>query len=438
MTQTFTSDGKFPLKSCLPVAWALFLLGNFFAHADSTTPVDTGGNDALDFLVMNVCLDENGQPTLQNPLNTNKSAPKWVSMRNFKPGDKLPYYDGSWTTPSNTISRRYSLISSTVGTDQNGTQYPIVVVWTDHTGTGQWSPKNNVSAMTVQDGYASDMGSTGGGQLSVNLGSGYLNPKSKGIARFNKAWVFFPEKLIPNNEVNYGVYSEQLANFKREKFSPDKLPPPSTSSKDESHLRSYFSVQGHQVFGYGPDSSIKLDSLIENKYNGRDDAGTSPSNATAMERCYFTRELGLSRWEAWKRVDDGTGDEVAKASAFYALGTCGIPASLPKVDINPHFINYPVQVVQTPQGHAYAQKMKTWDDKTQSLVEHTWYITGCADWTHVEVQPPFDPLAVVEGKNDLLKDLLGLFVADGASKCQGRSRARWPPTVEFSRFIHDL
>jgi len=151
--------------------------------------------------------------------------------------------------------------------------------------------------------------------------------------------------------------------------------------------------------------------MIENKYSAKDADGLSPGSAQAMERVYFTRELGETRWEDWKR-DDVTGmDVAAKASAFYAKGFCGLPASFSKLNVTLHFLNEPVQISSTPTGHAYTQKVTTWDDKAQHLVVHTWYLVTCADWTHVEVQPPFDPSAVVESKqNDLLSDLLSLFV----------------------------
>jgi len=402
------------LKFRLPVFGAIFIFSHFLAQADPPATFAPGDNDALDFLVMNVCVDEHDRPTLQNPLNTNPAVPKSSAQRNIRPGELLPYSTDSWTTPARKVSRRYCLLGNAVGTDQNGNRYPLVICWTDHTGDGQWSPRNNVSVMTVMDGYASDMGSTGGSHLSVNFGDGYLNPENKGIARFNKAWVFFPRKLIPENEVSYGVFSEQLANFSREEFSPEKLPPPApVGSPSPSHLRSYFSVQAHQHFGFGPDSSIQLDTLVENKYSSRDEAGLSPGSAGAMERCYFTRELGESRWEAWKR-DDAPMDPVAKASALYAQGACGLPASFVKTNITPHFVSNPVQVVPTPTGHAYGQVVTAWDDKAQRMVEHRWYLVDCADWTHVQVQSPFDPLAVVETRNDLLKDLLGLFVGSPA------------------------
>lgn len=395
------------IKFCLLVTGGIFFLGNFFVRAN---PDDS---DAMDFFVMNVCVDANDQPTLQNPLNTNKSVPPWTKQRNIRPGELLPYYPNSWKIDKR-VSRRYSLLSHAVGTDQNGTRYPIIVSWMDHAGTGQWSSENNVSVRTIQDGYASGMGSTGGSHLSLTMGPGYLNPQSKGIARFNKAWVFFPVKLIPSNDVAYGCFSEQIAAYARDEFSPDKLPPPATSPSAASRLKSYFSLQAHQAFGFGPDSSVKLDCLITNKYGGRDEAGLSPGNAQALERSYFTREFGECRWEAWKRDDNKGKDVLAASSALYARGACGLPMSPVKANITPHFIVYPVQVVKTPQGHAYAQPVMNWDDKTQRMVKHTWYLVSCSDWTKVEVAPPFDPLAVVESKqNDLLKDLLSLFEFHG-------------------------
>jgi len=208
------------LKSHFLVASMALLFCIFPVSANPSSTNSGDDSDALDFLVMNVCLDANGRPTLQNPLNTNKAVPHWVSQRNLRPGELLPYYASAWTTGDQVGSRRYSLLGSMEGSDQNGTKYPIIIGWTDHSFSGEWSPKNNVSVMTVQDGYASDMGSTGGNILSVNFGPGYLNPANKGIARFNRAWVFFPQNLIPLNEVRYGVFSEQLANCPRGQFNP--------------------------------------------------------------------------------------------------------------------------------------------------------------------------------------------------------------------------
>lgn len=360
-------------------------------------------SDAMDYLIANVCVDEHGQPTLQNPLNTNAAAPPCARQRNLRPGEMLPYYPGSAGKGGPT--RRYSFLSKTAGTDQKQRTFPIIVTWTDHNLSGHWAASDGVSLRTVEDGYASDLGSTGGETLSVNLGEGAATKSNKGIARFNKAWVFFPEKLLPLGGINYGTYSESIVNSPRDKFDPATLP-------SDPKLHSYFGVQGHQKFRFGAKSSLVMDALIGNKYAGRDKDGLSPGGGTAMERSYFTRELGDTRWEAWKRDDNRGGHILEHAHTLYELGSCGLPAQVSEGPVNPHFEMGTVQVEQTPAGPVYSQIISGWDDKEHRLVAHKWYMVHCADWSDVHPQKPIDLNAVMESPdNKLLKDILSVLVA---------------------------
>jgi len=84
--------------------------------------------------------------------------------------------------------------------------------------------------------------------------------------------------------------------------------------------RWYIEPVGYRA-GEGQGTPVTLTTLISEHYGGE-----HPESADHLERFYFTRELGSTRWERWQNLSHSRGfsaDQVAKATSDLALsGRC--------------------------------------------------------------------------------------------------------------------
>jgi hypothetical protein len=373
-------------------------------------------------MVMDVCVNgpqANAPIVAASPLNP-QACPYQL---NIQPGEVPPYYAAAWGVSG--VSRRYMFPSGVVGTDQNQNSYPLVIGWTDHSGKGVFGASDNVSVMSIQNGYASDMGSTGGDTLSLNFGAAYsmsAQPKPEGIARFANSWIFFNTNLAAPNlssltmaeTSHFTTSAEQLGNLSREQFLADGIPAPNPAS-----LKPFFSLELRKIFTFSPTSSVYLDTIVEDKYSGTDEEGLSPGLAAAKERVYFTKQLGETRWEDWKNYDSGV------VSSNFTNGAslrnmCGKPAQMlpdgsTNVAVSRHFVLGNIVPYDSADGlvHSWMQNVQSYDDATNSMVTHAWYLVTCADWTNITVLStplPYSPQSVVS-QAPLLTNLLNLYVA---------------------------
>jgi hypothetical protein len=100
-----------------------------------------------------------------------------------------------------------------------------------------------------------------------------------------------------------------------------------------------------------------------------------------MERSYWTKEFGFTRWEKWARDDwihPRSGKKVEDlAPIIVAKGACGKPYSMP-ASVSPTLGFDPV----TDDG-SYSQIVR--DPKTGET--HRWYVSICEDYTNVVKDP---------------------------------------------------
>lgn len=367
-------------------------------------------NDAYDFMVMNVCTDAQGHTVSGSPFTCKTHRDVMATE-----ASRIPYHPNQVGSAGKFVSRRYMFPLKEIGTDQNGVKYPLIIGWTQHTESPIFAnPNDNISFMTIMDGYASDAGSTGGQYLSINLGADYVNNPTKyeGLGRFARSWLFFDIELaalkspllLPNDleqseldqYVKYTTSSEQLMAVDRADFEGLIHP-------DPKKLRSYFSIQVRKRFSFGSETRTtakQVDTIVENKYSSTNAAGTSPGDARAMERVYFTRELGETRWEAWKHDISTPFDQLlTSTSAAKKRENCSRPAQMmpdysTKKSITPHMVMgavYPIDTTATgtlPDGTMVTRQIKTWAqdinyDDGSGVKKHTWYLTQCADWSDI-------------------------------------------------------
>lgn len=399
-----------------------------FSQLPSSCQGKTTINDAYDFMVMDVCTDANGITISGSPFNCPKHRNVMATELS-----KIPYHPNQIGVAGKSISRRYMFPIKDFGTDQNGIKYPLIIGWTQHTENPFFSnPNDNLSFMTIMDGYASDAGSTGGQYLSINLGADYVKEPNKyeGLGRFSRSWLFFDIELASlkspmlltaqsaqselDQYLRYTTSSEQLMAVDRADF--DGLIHP-----DSKKLKSYLSLQVRKRFSFGSEMRVtakQVDTIIENKYSSTNSAGTSPGDARAMERVYFTRELGETRWEAWKRDINSPFDQLLNSkSAAKKREFCSRPAQMmpeysTKKSITPNMVAgvvYPVDTTVTgklPDGTVVTREIKTWAqdmsyDDGSGVKKHTWYLTACADWSDINTEitdsDMIRPLKVMNG-----------------------------------------
>jgi len=128
-------------------------------------------------------------------------------------------------------------------------------------------------------------------------------------------------------------------------------------------------------------SGATLNSIISDHYASAAKDQNGPGKSEQLERTYWTREYGLTRWEKWARDDwhnprSGMASQ-ALASTLGKTGTCSKPWGMPET---------------TPPGlarHASTPTELHTDPVTGE--RHLWYMTLCDDYSHI-VHHPADRL----------------------------------------------
>ena len=124
-------------------------------------------------------------------------------------------------------------------------------------------------------------------------------------------------------------------------------------------------------------SGLRLEAIVASHYARADRQGGSPGESLQMERTYWTRAFGLTRWEKWGRADwvhprnHQPAGELARA--LHAGGACGR--------------GYPMrgslgeswQVAPADTGDRYGETLA---DPTAGVV-HLWLMTLCQDYTNI-------------------------------------------------------
>ena len=126
-------------------------------------------------------------------------------------------------------------------------------------------------------------------------------------------------------------------------------------------------------------SGLRLQTVISNHYAQTDVPGLSPGAAQQMERTYWTREFGLSRWEKWAREDwtlNGTSAPVL-ARTLFGEKTCTAPYALPARTTSR------MQMGPVEATGAWSQVLRN----PVTGEQHVWYLVHCDDFTNIARQP---------------------------------------------------
>jgi hypothetical protein len=265
-----------------------------------------------DFLIQNVCLDTGGAVRAGvAPIGSDGIC---VGQRDLRPGERLPYHkhdhpnSGDRGTPSG-YQRHDSVPVETAGFGTavehsfdfgagEGRRFGVFDAGSDGGDIAILSP-GLVSIGATEDGG-------GGFQLFVGECNGPVD-----AAALTHSWIvaaFDPARPAP-------LEGETIARLSDLRVGRQGTCP----SRFDQAFTSWRVVPFSYRATPGQGAPVTLTSLISEHYGG-----ASRATADHVERFYFTRELGGTRWERWQNAN--TNAKIAEAAAgFAASGRCSAP-----------------------------------------------------------------------------------------------------------------
>ncbi len=243
-----------------------------------------GWSLGYDFIVQDVCVDGAGKPIAgASPFDRRDKCP---SHRNLRIGENLPYHKQDWPQSGDANHDH--------GYSRND-EYPEKL---DGLGT-----------VVVQERTLLEQGRSGGGLFIFSdkfAASGFTQDPS-GVQvfygpncnapnptdRVKDAWIFM------GRDFTIGGSGETVARLTR---FIEKCPDALAASFTRWHTETIKFRVGSPT---GPAEFRPLTTLVSDHFGGRDLA-----TATHLERFYFTRELGLIRWERWQNPRRDKGSKV--------------------------------------------------------------------------------------------------------------------------------
>jgi hypothetical protein len=269
-----------------------------------------------DFMIQNVCLDAAGAVRIgHSPVD---GDPGCVAQRDLRPGERLPYHKHDHPSPDEReavptgYQRHDSFPVETAGLS-------TVVEHSFDFGNGDrrfgaFDTGADGGDIAVLSPDAAAIGATqdaGGFGLWVGECQGAVSAGA--LAHSWLVATFDPQHPAPLA----GDTVAHLGGLKTGHF--DTCP---------ARFASAFTRWRVAPFRYrampGQGTPVTLSTLISDHYGGAD-----PATADHVERFYFTRELGGSRWERWQNARGNAQSSAAKvaetASWFAGTGRCSPP-----------------------------------------------------------------------------------------------------------------
>jgi hypothetical protein len=375
------------------------------APAAPMTATVLAGHAIRDFLVMDVCVDERDRPVPGIPSQC-------ARHRDVRAGEPVGYFAGNYPEVGDKrcfaldgYVRRYSFPLSQVGTHE------LIVSVLDHGGSelkdckpgcsckgprdaatfGAWDrSEDGVSVLTYDSRYAYIMASKAQSKASYFLGPACHTPGAKGIDRFGPTWV-----ISSNPPPQAGTWQRGLFESK---LTVNTVP---SAAQCTGH-RTGFVAWTRDEFDFGPQSNVRLQAIVTEKFaNAGDD---NPGDAEQVERSYWTREFGITRWEKWERGDHVRRDQrdvKEQARHLRAKNTCGKPFGR-SAEVSPK-LQY--SAVRDEDGLWVRDLVMI--DGAGRRTRVPWYLVDCSDWTNAHPRGLFSPSASWNATT--LSDVLGAF-----------------------------
>lgn len=288
-------------------------------------PVAAAAGDAVpattqivrDFMIQNACLDAAG--AVLAGISPIDGDPACVAQRDLRPGERLPYHKHDHPSPDQRAAapsgyqRHDSFPVETLG-------YGAVVEHSFDFGSGEgrrfgvFDRGSDGGDVAILSPGAVSIGATedGGGGFGLWVGE-CRGPLT--AAALTHSWIvaqFDPKRPAP-------LAGETTARLNGLAAGHDTCP---------ARFNAAYTRWRVAPFRYraapGQGAPITLSTLISEHY-----AGANPATSGAVERFYFTRELGGARWEAWQNASGNawfSPAQIAERAAWFATtGRCGAP-----------------------------------------------------------------------------------------------------------------
>jgi hypothetical protein len=292
-----------------------FLVGTLLSAAAAPAHEQSSVETVRDFMIQNVCLD-GSQEVLEgvSPIDGDRRC---VAQRDLMPGERLPYHkhDHPVAAGRAAVSRGYQRHDSVpIETAQFGTVF-------EHSfdfGVGEGrqfgvfdAGRGDGGDITLLSPQAVSFAATEDGGAGFQL---FVGPDCRdrvGAAALAGSWII---TLLDPNRPLQGETVARLSDLKEGRQ-------PSCPARLNAAFTRWYTEPVRYRAAEGRGAPVTLTTLISEHYGGE-----SPEAADHVERFYFTRELGSTRWERWQDPSHSRGlsaDQVVKAASDLALsGRC--------------------------------------------------------------------------------------------------------------------
>jgi len=362
--------------------WACVGLAAAFALAAISNPTrawttPASSKDSIyDYMVMDVCVDASNRMIR----GLTPADSQCTRRRNIEPGEPVAYELHNFRPRARGCAQSLGTIAKV--------NIPVVKAGVTRIVS---SYNHDLGAECAED--ATTRASAGGGDLSGGAsvqgydgGFGYIMGSWSPVAlssfvgplcstspstaiRFARGWVIGPS-TPPAQSRAYGYISLPSAL---------ETGPPSLSTPCPTLSHAGFTTWVRDTFTFT--SGLALDSIMSEHFSRASDMGDAPGEAEQVERTYWTRAFGLSRWEKWAR-DDWVNPRnhmtaLQQAQAEYRSGNCKTPYSI-AATVSPHLAYAPIEA-----PNVFARTVR---QPGQTAV-HIWYMTLCEDYTNIVKLP---------------------------------------------------
>jgi len=332
-------------------------------------------NSIYDYMVMDVCVDAgnhiipgltpaDGQCTRRRKIAPGE--PVYYELHNFRPRARGCAQALGTIAKVNIPVKKAGVTRIVSSYNHNlGAECPDAISTGSSMGGGDLS--GGASVQWYDGGFGYIMGSWSPVALSSFVGPLCSAGPSTSM-RFARGWVIGPATPPAQPRV-YGYVS--LA-------SALQTGPPSLAACPLLN-HAGFTTWVRDTFTFT--SGLSLDSIISEHFSRSSDVGDAPGDAEQVERTYWTRAFGLSRWEKWAR-DDWVNPRtqmtaLQQAQAEYRSGNCRTPYSI-AATVSPH-----LAYALTDAPGVFARSIR---GPGQTGV-HIWYMTLCEDYTNIVKLP---------------------------------------------------
>lgn len=269
---------------------------------------------ARDFLVQNVCLD--GARAVLEGISPIDGDPRCVAQRDLMPGEKLPYHKHDHPAAAEKAAPRGYQRHDSFPVET--AQFGVVIEHSFDFGFGEGrefgkfdTGRGDGGDIALISPEAVSFAATEDGGAGFQLFVGSDCRDHPGAAALSRSWII--ALLSPEGPLQ-GETVARLRSLreKQQESCPARLNAAFTRWRVEPVLYQAADGQGRPV---------TLTTLISEHYGGE-----HPESADHVERFYFTRELGSTRWERWQNIEhsrDFSTDRLGKAASELTLsGRC--------------------------------------------------------------------------------------------------------------------